>query len=180
MTELETQLQKLAATRPVAWENMPDIHMYMDQIISYMPRQLMDFESGETLTSAMVNNYIKAELMPRASEKRYERTHIAQLTAICMLKHVLSAKDLCRLFGTFDRECPPEAFYNQLTDALNRELNLALDGLTSEMDTAALRDAVLELAVGAYARQLVSLRLLDILCKAGQSPEADKTPSGKK
>ena len=174
LTELELQLKKLADTRPVSWEHMPDIPIYMDQLISYMPRQLMDFESGETLTSAMVNNYIKAKLMPRAQDKRYARTHIVMLTAICMLKHVLSAKELGRLLACYDTQSAPEAFYGDLTTALDRELALVLEPLTPEMGPEALRDAILALSVGAYARQLTALRLLDLL-DAGEN-QGEKAP----
>lgn len=65
----------------------------MDQLISYMPRQLIHYGEGEALTSAMVNNYIKDGALPRADGKRYSRTHLAYLTAICALKQVLSVKD---------------------------------------------------------------------------------------
>ena len=184
MTELELQLQKLAETRPVGWEHMPDIPIYMDQLISYMPRQLMDFENGATLTSAMVNNYIKAKLMPRAQDKRYDRTHIVMLTAICMLKHVLSAKDLGRLLACYDTQAAPEAFYSDLTDALDRELSLALGSLRPEMDAESVRDAVLALSVGAYARQLTALRLLDLLnaqeSREESVPASEKDKHGKK
>ena len=65
----------------------------MDQLISYMPRQLIHYGEGESLTSAMVNNYIKDGAMPRAEGKRYSRTHLAYLTALCALKQVLSVKE---------------------------------------------------------------------------------------
>lgn len=172
MTELESQLQKLSDLRPVAWENMPDIPLYMDQLISYMPRQLLDFESGETLTSAMVNNYIKANLMPRAKEKRYERIHIVMLTAICMLKHVLSAKELGRLLDLYDTIGAPDDFYGRLTGALDKERKQILSSLSPEMSQEQLRDAALELAIGAYARQLAVLRLLDML--SDDKPEGEK------
>lgn len=44
---------------------LPDIGLYMDQLISYMPRQLIHYGEGEALTSAMVNNYIKDGALPR-------------------------------------------------------------------------------------------------------------------
>ena len=65
----------------------------MDQIISYLPRQLIHFDDSEALTSAMVNNYIKEGLVPRASGKRYGPIHLGYLTAVCALKR-------CCLSGT--------------------------------------------------------------------------------
>lgn len=59
MEELHELKSRMEQERPARWEELPDLALYMDQIISYMPRQLIHFDQGETLTSAMVNNYIK-------------------------------------------------------------------------------------------------------------------------
>ena len=93
MEEIRALKERLEGERPVDWEGFPDIGLYMDQLINYMPRQLIHYGEGETLTSAMVNNYIKDGAMPRAEGKRYSRTHLAYLTALCALKQVLSVKD---------------------------------------------------------------------------------------
>ena len=92
MEEIRELKERLERERPVEWEAFPDIGLYMDQLISYMPRQLIHYGEGESLTSAMVNNYIKDGAMPRAEGKRYSRTHLAYLTALCALKQVLSVK----------------------------------------------------------------------------------------
>ena len=71
MEELHELKSRMEQERPARWEELPDLALYMDQIVSYMPRQLIHFDQGETLTSAMVNNYIKDGLVPRADGKRY-------------------------------------------------------------------------------------------------------------
>lgn len=69
MEELRELKSRMEQERPAQWEELPDLALYMDQIISYMPRQLIHFDQGEGLTSAMVNNYIKDGLVtgPTAS-----------------------------------------------------------------------------------------------------------------
>ena len=62
--EIRELKERLERERPVEWEAFPDIGLYMDQLISYMPRQLIHYGEGESLTSAMVNNYIKDGLVP--------------------------------------------------------------------------------------------------------------------
>ena len=59
MDELQNLKDRMEQERPAPWEDLPDIALYMDQLISYMPRQLIRFDEGAALTSAMVNNYIK-------------------------------------------------------------------------------------------------------------------------
>ena len=76
MKEIQRLKEHLEAQRPGGWEELPDLSLYMDQLISYMPRQLIPTETeGDPLTAAMVNNYIKAGLLPRAEGKRYSRVH---------------------------------------------------------------------------------------------------------
>ena len=100
MEELRELKGRLEGERPAEWDALPDIGLYMDQLISYMPRQLIHYGEGESLTSAMVNNYIKDGALPRAEGKRYSRTHLAYLTALCALKQVLSVQDAARLLSS--------------------------------------------------------------------------------
>ena len=59
MDELQNLKDRMELERPTPWNELPDIALYMDQLISYMPRQLIRYGEEEWLTSAMVNNYIK-------------------------------------------------------------------------------------------------------------------------
>ena len=94
MQDLEHLQDRLRQQRPVPWDQLPDFALYMDQVLSYMDRQVIRFDEGDTLTAAMINNYTKSGLVPRAEGKKYNREHLAYLTAICILKQVLAAKDI--------------------------------------------------------------------------------------
>lgn len=94
MNELMDLKERMEHEHPAQWHELPDIALYMDQIIAYMPRQLIRFDDREALTSAMVNNYIKDGLVPRAAGKRYGPIHLGYLTAVCALKKVLSVRDI--------------------------------------------------------------------------------------
>ena len=64
--ELAELKGRLAQERPDRWESLPDIPLYMDQVVSYLARQLISFGEGDSLTPAMINNYIKDGLLARA------------------------------------------------------------------------------------------------------------------
>ena len=83
MEELKQFQQRLEGQRPAEWNALPDLPLYMDQVVSYLSRQLIELEPGEGLTSAMVNNYIKAGLLPRAKGKKYEREHLGDVCPVC-------------------------------------------------------------------------------------------------
>ena len=94
MDQLAELREKLREQRPVSWDQLPDFPLYMDQLLSYMDRQVLRFEEDGGLTAAMVNNYTKSGLVPRAEGKKYNREHLAYLTAICVLKRVMSTRDM--------------------------------------------------------------------------------------
>ena len=55
--ELDQWLNSLPARHPVAWEQLPDIGLYMDQVLTYVDRQLGLFrQTGQehVLTPAMI------------------------------------------------------------------------------------------------------------------------------
>ena len=64
MTEREKNaLGELGQRRLPAWEELPDLALYMDQVLSLTARYLPGGE-GKALTSAMVNNYVKQKVLP--------------------------------------------------------------------------------------------------------------------
>ena len=154
MEELEELKKRLEEERPMVWDGFPDIGLYMDQVISYVSRQLITYDGGETLTPAMVNNYIKDGLLPRADGKKYARTHLAYLTAICALKQVLSVKETRALLAADRKGRTAEELYAMFYE----ELSLALDCTAEVLPRLALR-----LALRSYADKLACERILGLI-----------------
>ena len=100
MKEVSNLKERLREQRPASWETLPDIPLYMDQVLSLMSRQTIRFGEEDALTAAMVNNYIKDGVVPRAEGKRYHAEHLAYLTMVCVLKQVLAVKDAALLTGS--------------------------------------------------------------------------------
>ncbi len=181
MEELRELKSKWAEKRPVLWDQIPDIPLYMDQVISYMSRQLMDYEGGEKLTPAMVNNYIKDGLLPRAEGKRYSRRHVAYLTVICMLKQVLSVKETKELLQRMLQEdADVEDLYDSLQTGLDGNMPAAFSQIPDQVDTEQLTKAAFQLALSAYCQQLACKRVLAVLAEQAEPVEEakreEKTP----
>ncbi|MBM6939259.1 DUF1836 domain-containing protein [Pseudoflavonifractor phocaeensis] len=172
MEELEELKERMAQDRPVEWASFPDLGLYMDQIISYMPRQLIHYGEGELLTSAMVNNYIKDGLLPRAEGKRYSRTHLAYLTAICVLKQVLSVREVKDLLAVGEsRKGSAEALYTYFCKQLDGVLRETSDFLPQDGTEEDLPRLALALALRSYADRLACQRVLDIMAEHGMPAE---------
>jgi hypothetical protein len=165
--------QRLSEQRPVAWDQLPDISLYMDQVVSYLPRQLIRFGEEEQLTSAMVNNYSKEGLLPRAEGKKYSRTHLAHLTAICALKQVLSVREIKAILSLAGAETRADAFYARFCAVLDEALSETADKLSDD-DGEDLPALALKLALSSYANKLACQRILDILCQPPSKPEKGK------
>ena len=128
MDELAQLCERLRTQRPVAWEQLPDFPLYMDQVLSYMDRQVLRFEDDDGLTAAMVNNYTKSGLVPRAEGKKYNQEHLAYLTAICILKRVMSARDMdVTLTAELQQQPGIEEGYTLFRDSLDQALNFIAD-----------------------------------------------------
>ena len=160
MEELQELRRRMEEERPTPWNELPDIALYMDQLVSYLPRQLIRFDDSAPITSAMVNNYIKDGLVPRADGKRYGPIHLGYLTAVCALKRVLSVRDMKVLVSAGEkREKPPEELYAYFLQALDRALNETAQSLPPQ----AAPEDLPRLALRSYASQLACARILDIL-----------------
>ena len=135
--ELAELKGRLAQERPDRWESLPDIPLYMDQVVSYLARQLISFGEGDSLTPAMINNYIKDGLLARANGKKYDQEHLAYLTAISAMKQVLSVREMRTLIaiGQEGRNSKRlyDFFWQTLDEALN-ETAARLDETTSDHD----------------------------------------------
>ena len=164
--------RRMASERPVPWDGLPDLSLYMDQVVSYLGRQLITFREGEGLTSAMINNYIKDGIAPRANGKRYEKEHLSALTAVAVLKQVLSVRDLATLMEHGVTAGPPEESYQRFC----AELDTALTDTVSELESGseALSDLAVSLALHAYAEVLACRRILDLLREADGVPQKEK------
>ena len=177
MDELLDLKQRLEQERPTPWAELPDLALYMDQIISYMPRQLIHFDDGEVLTSAMVNNYIKDGLVPRADGKRYGPIHLGYLTAVCALKRVLSVRDMKVLISAGEkREKPPEELYAYFCRALDQALAETARAIDPDTPREGLAGLALELALRSYADQLACQRILSILHPPEEKGRRRKEP----
>lgn len=171
MSKIEELKELLETSRPEVWDRIPDIDLYMDQVISYMTRQHIGFslDGEETLTSAMINNYIKNGLLPRAKGKRYSREHIGYLSAICLLKQVLSVGETGVLLQNQMQHRDIEDFYRNYTETLDRVYTETAAELASQSDDEELAQAALEMAVSSYAQMIACKKILQEI-----APEKEK------
>ena len=89
-TEIEQGLTNYSLP---SWEALPDIELYMDQVVSVVTKHL-DVPGttnffNRPVTSSMINNYVKLGIIPAPNKKKYSRIHLAYLLIVCTLKQTL-------------------------------------------------------------------------------------------
>ena len=172
MNDLTALLDRMRTQRPVAWDQLPDFALYMDQVLSYMDRQVLRFDEEDALTASMVNNYTKSGLVPRAEGKKYNREHLAYLTAICVLKRVMSTKDMDLLIREeLQGDRPVSDGYAAFCASLDQALcNVAaeMEERTGEQELA---DAAIHFALMSYAAGVVSSRYVTLLRQRQEAAE---------
>ena len=84
------------------WEELPDLELYMDQVVSlvvrYVNLQPHSAPKDSILTASAVNNYVRLKLIPPPVKKRYSRVHLAHLIVICCLKDSMSLSSIQQMF----------------------------------------------------------------------------------
>ena len=114
------------ATLP-RWKELPDIELYMDQVISLVGKYLTPIlpkQEQALLTKSMVNNYVKLELIPAPVKKKYSRVHLAFLIAITLLKQVLTIPEIKTGIVYQGRVSGTHEAYNIFCHELEKALNV--------------------------------------------------------
>lgn len=150
------------------WEELPNFDLYLDQVItlieSYL-QPLFDEDNDTILTAAMINNYVKLKLIPKAEKKRYNRVHIAYLIAITILKQVLTITEvkegieyqagLNGLKEAFNLFCDEQekAIMAMANHIHNQDSTFIMEGIT-------MHNTAIKMATMSFAGKLVAQKIL--------------------
>lgn len=155
---------------PTTWDRLPELDLYMDQVITLMDKQLVPFmlEDDKLLTPSMINNYVKDGVLPRPVRKKYSREHLAMLMMICLLKPVISLPDIrAMLEGLMGGTEPPEmeAVYADFSARQSQTLQdvaVSVEKANCGSREEWIREAM-TLALEANARRIAAAKILAAL-----------------
>lgn len=162
--------QRMKVYKLPQWKDLPEIDLYMDQVIALMEKYLsnliFDEDSSKLITPSMINNYVKLEILPPPIKKKYSREHIAYLLIICSLKQVMPIsriKEIINLkLGKMTIEELLDAYSELYTSTfktilrISEKFALKLDKSTAPLDTS------LYLAIGSSTSRFITESLLKI------------------
>ncbi|MBE6637408.1 MAG: DUF1836 domain-containing protein [Ruminococcaceae bacterium] len=169
MEQIRDLLNRLITQTDLTYDRLPDIDLYMDQVIEYLSRHALSSRENDKISSAMINNYIKDGLLPRATDKKYSREHLAYLFMIARLKQTLSVKDTGILLKAETEGADIASYFDRfqtLVAETARSLGDMLPQEASERSAVALR-----LAITGYVSRLVCELILTELSETDKLEE---------
>ncbi len=176
----------LGSYKTESWNQFPAIDLYMDQVVTYLERLLNIFgdtlDSGKTITSSMVNNYVKEGYLKRPVNKKYDRVHLISLYIMSMLKPVLPIPLIARSLDNFSSEDEYRNFYSELTslqdeafNSVSQKLLNLIEHLDEDDYENSLRLFALQLSSEANAHRIASEKIMSLLNQNEESTKNDKT-----
>ena len=107
-----------------AWKELPDIGLYMDQVIALLG-QYLDFipvedPKNKPVTPTTINNYVRLKVMPAPEKRKYYRIHIAYLIMIFTLKQGTSINAIQQLLPASADEEEVKTFYTSYVERLQK------------------------------------------------------------
>ncbi|MEG2869425.1 MAG: DUF1836 domain-containing protein [Terrisporobacter sp.] len=95
--ELQAKFQELKLEEQITLEDIPEIDLYMDQVIQLFESNLSSAKRSDddkVLTKTMINNYSKGKLLMSVNNKKYSKEHLILMSIIYNLKGSLSINDI--------------------------------------------------------------------------------------
>ncbi len=144
-TDIQSILAPIRHYRPTPWDQIPDLGLYMDQVVTFITRvyePLYGEDIHSYLSPSMINNYVKSKLIPRPTGKKYSREQIALLTMIVALKQTSSMEDIRRMLTPGEGDSV-EALYA----AFNRRFGHVIQSLCGEAGEIPAPSSALDFAI---------------------------------
>lgn len=123
--DLEERIKAIAQSiREIEYvddKSIPDIGLYMDQVIQFLDEHLSDSrrnEDDKIMTKTMINNYAKSGMIPSPEKKKYSKEHMMVLILLFYFKSFLPMSDIEKFLGPVI----DEHFYDDRSDISFKEV----------------------------------------------------------
>ena len=165
-----------------SYESLPEIELYMDQLIGYLNKLLAHTcrsEEGEPLTPNRVNNYVKDGRIKRPVQKKYDRDRIAMLYMLCCAKQNLALPDASALLGTLENGDIARLYeeFKSLQEPIVR--SCAEELCNTDKSREALLEKALELTVRSTAERYMAELIISSVCEKSTEDKKENVKAKK-
>ncbi|MBR6641099.1 MAG: DUF1836 domain-containing protein, partial [Clostridia bacterium] len=123
---------------------------------------LKDSKKDKFITKTMINNYVKQGILKPPVNKKYSKSHIAKLFAICVLKQVYSMQDIKKLLK-MALKSDIQVSYNKFCTLFEEALDCAynkkdyIDKVSTNEYQYLLKTVLLSCAYKIYSKNVVEI-----------------------
>lgn len=151
----ETKINEFHIPR---WSEFPAIDIYLDQLVTYLDTYLNPYISSDenpVITKTMINNYVKQQVIPAPTKKKYSHEHIAYLFVICTLKQVYSINNISQLISFAGKISDLVVAYDQFCMELENAVMAVFNGTEYEITSSiSIEHKLLKSVVLSFAHKL--------------------------
>ena len=183
---LNQVMDKYAKTGLLLPDEMPEVELYMDQVVSLLNKELAVYKEKEqdVFTKSMVSNYVKHKVLPKPENKKYNKEHMVILNMIFQLKSIFQMDEMKVLFKSFvenhesilEEQYDMEGLYDSLLRSRDKEILQMTNHIhedieyvkavmeemgTSDDDVHEIMGVILILAIQSNAYRLMARKLLN-------------------
>ena len=141
------------------YDELPDMGLYLEQTTKYINQCLAPLGCIE-VTSSMIRNYVKMELVSHPVKKQYYADQIAHLICITVLKSALSLEHINHLFtlqrNIYSDQTAYDYFCMEMENILKFRFGISETvediGVTSSVQKEILRSGVIAVSHLIYVR----------------------------
>lgn len=162
------------------WADLPQINLYLDQVIALVNQYLgffvYDPEEEKLLTPSMVNNYVKLKLIPAPVRKKYGRKHIALLLMVCTFKQSVSMAAMSLMLPPDDETLIHEEYdrfiasFDRISRYVVQQAKASAEPIFDETSNSGFEvsDLVAGSAIAASFARLLAGKLIALQLPAGE------------
>ncbi|MDO4978004.1 MAG: DUF1836 domain-containing protein [Eubacteriales bacterium] len=103
------------------YEEIPDVGLYLDQVVRYVNRYFPLCSENE-ITPSMVSNYVKHKIINGPKKKCYGKESIARLIFVCYMKMVSPLEDIRLMEERQNNTYPLNIAYDYFCEELENML----------------------------------------------------------
>ena len=160
---MKNNLKEILASKKIpVWNELPEIDLYMDQIIVLMEKYLGTLQNDKLITPSMINNYVKLGIIPPPEKKKYSKIHIAYLIIICSLKQVMPIPEIKMLIDENLKKQSVEELLNEYSKLYSNTVDKIIE-LSDMYEKETKTNSAMYLAASASICRFTSELLLNDL-----------------
>ena len=148
------------------YNELPSMGLFLEQTVKYINNCLAPLEEFK-ITSAMISNYVKMDIISNPAHKTYSKEQIAYLIYITIFKNIISLNDITAMFDIQKEKYSIETAYNYFCNEFDNVLHyifknkdrLDVVGEESSNTKELLRNAIMSIAHKIYLNKNLKLFL---------------------